>query len=139
MKHVGYKSRAYLFVVSYEFNPDDICNRLAVRSDDAIWRGSKNPSGTPELHPFNLVVFRSRLKASEDMEKHALDLLDRISPIYQKIKSLPKHCHASINFTYSMPQNGGWNFGARTLKAIAKLGLECVFSLDILRRDKSQP
>jgi hypothetical protein len=67
------------------------------------------------------------------MSKHAEDILSRILPIRSKIRDLPKSCNATLNFQYSMRQNGGWSFGPAILSAIAKLGLPCVFTLDLAK------
>ena len=129
------KLKAHFLIASNEINPDDISIRLGIKWDDAIFKGSPNASGNPESHPINLFILRSRLASTEDMEKHAIDILDRISPVRKKIMSLPKSCNPTMAFNCLLKTNGGWSFGVKTLNAIAKLGVPCVFSLDVKTRN----
>jgi hypothetical protein len=76
-------------------------------------------------------MFHSQVSHSLEMAEHAEDLLARVLPIRNKIRGLPKSCNATLNFQYRMSQDGGWSFSPSILSAIAKLGLPCVFTLDM--------
>ena len=107
MKPTDYKSRAFLSIVSHKLSPNEIGDRLGIKYDDAIWKGAPNPFGKPQLHPFNLIIFRSRLSVSLSMDQHADDILSRLFPIWSKVKRLPKSCKASLTFCYHMRRSGG--------------------------------
>jgi len=72
------------------------------------------------------------------MAEHAEDLLGKVLPIRNKIRGLPKSCNATLNFQYKMWQDGGWSFSPSILNAIAKLGLPCVFSLDLAKTKEAE-
>jgi hypothetical protein len=117
-------------VVSPEVPPEEICDRLGIKCDSVISKGTPNPSGNPKTHPLNIAIFRSRLNNSVNMEEHVQDILSRIEPVRKAIKQLPKGCVLAIHFNYRMQQSGGWTFTPATLKSLAKLAVPCVFSLE---------
>lgn len=133
---VNYRSCVHLFIVSHKLTPNEIGERLGIRCDEAVWKGAPNPSGKPKLHPFNLIVFHSRLSASKGMEQHAKDILSRICPVWSKVKRLPKSCSASLNFYCKMGENGGWSFDPSIMDALAKLDVPCVFTLDVTNKNQ---
>lgn len=139
MSVANYRSKAHLFIVSHKTPPDEICGKLGIRCDETILKGSPNLSGKPDRHPFNIIIFHSQVNRSLDMAKHAEDLLGRLLPIRSKIRSLPKSCSATLNFQYRMSQDGGWSFSPSILRAIAKLGLPCVFTLDLAKVKEPAP
>jgi hypothetical protein len=132
------KSAAHFTVVSAETNPDEICNRLRIKCDSAVLKGSHNPSGNPATHPLHIAIFRSRLADSVSMEDHVRDILSRIEPVRKAIKRLPKGCILAIHCNYRMRQKGGWTFTPPTLKLLAALAVPCVFSLDTETAPKSE-
>ena len=138
MKPTDYKSRAFLSIVSHKLSPNEIGDRLGIKYDDAIWKGAPNPFGKPQLHPFNLIIFRSRLSVSLSMDQHADDILSRLFPIWSKVKRLPKSCKASLTFCYHMRRSGGWSFNPSVMAALAKLDVPCVFTLDMAKKGRRQ-
>lgn len=130
------QSKAHFLVVSDKISPDDICKRLGIKCDEAIWKGTPNPSREPDCHPFNIVIFRSRIDDSYELEKHVADILFRVMPVKGRIKRLPKSCTVSLNFNYRMGWHGGWNFTPAIFSDLAKLAVPCVFSLEARRKGK---
>jgi hypothetical protein len=131
------QSLAHFTVVSEEIAPEEICQRLGMKCDSIIVKDAPNPSGTPPKHPFNMVVFRSRLGDTVDMDKHVEDLLSRLLPARRRITELPKNCATCFHFNYNMGQNGGWRLSPSLVRDLAKLGVECLFSLDL--RNAAKP
>ncbi|HUD49240.1 MAG TPA: DUF4279 domain-containing protein [Candidatus Baltobacteraceae bacterium] len=125
------QSAAHFTVVSGEIDPEEMCEHLGIKCDSTVLKDTPNPSTPRQRHPFNMVIFRSHLSDSVDIEKHVEDLLSRILPIRSRIRNLPKNCAACFHFNYMMRRSGGWSLSPSLVRRLARLGVECLFSLDL--------
>jgi len=125
------RSAAHFTVVSAEIAPEEICERLGIKADSVVLKDTPNLSGNLQRHPFNMVIFRSQLSDAVDMDKHVEDILTRILPVRRRIMNLPKNCAPCFHFNYKMTQQGGWRLSPSIVLRLAKLGVECLFSLDL--------
>lgn len=116
-------------ICGFSCKPEDITRLLGIQPDEAHAEGA--PRGTGEaIYRESIWVIRSRISPNLDIEAISGDIMGRIEPVCERIRSLPgKHycclsCGVSVN---DGPGGPALEFDAKTLRILGAIGA----SLDV--------
>jgi hypothetical protein len=131
MDHPFRRTRATLTILSPALSVDDIAQKLGLHPDWSVEKGTPVTRTASEVHRYTAVSFESRLDEEAEPSAHIEDLLLRLTPVKDAIRSLagpapgpgtrgaPVRLSLHIESSRSML---GIDISADQLAAIAELG-----------------
>lgn len=116
-------------ICGFSCKPEDISSLLGIQPDEIHAKGQPRGSGEA-VYKESLWVIRSRILPSLEIESHIGDIMERLEPVHERIKSLPGefYCYLSCGVEiYDGPGGPAVVFDAKTLRILGTIGA----SLDI--------
>lgn len=130
MTNLGDETRASFIIISEILSGEQIGDRLGIRPNKIVSKGTPTGQSLVAQHPVNMAIFPSGLDIGEELQTHIEALVSFCEQRKDAIMELLKDCRMTIHCSYTVEAQGGWQLSPDLCQRMASLLIEFVFNVE---------